>query len=85
MPNRNYNNGRAREYRLMRKLEAEGYTCFRTAGSHTKVDILAFKYGSPWFPCVRLIQSKKTGYLSPKERREKRKLERKLGVQIEVM
>ena len=80
MTNKNYNNGRAREYRLMRKLEADGYTCFRTAGSHTKVDILAFKYGS-----LRLIQSKKTGYLSPKERREKWELEKKLGVNIEVV
>ena len=84
MPNKNYNNGRAREYKLMRKLEAEGYVCFRTAGSHTKVDILAFKPGSSC-PYVRFIQSKKTGYLSPQERKEKQELERRLDITIEVL
>jgi len=34
---------------------------------------------------VRFIQSKKSGYLSPKERAEKEKLEQKLGINIEVM
>ena len=85
MPNRNYNNGRAREYRLMRKLEAEGYTCFRTAGSHTKVDILAMKKGSPNIPSVRFIQSKKTGYLSKQEKKDKQELEGRLGMEIEVV
>ena len=85
MPNKNYNNGRAREYKLMHKLEAEGYVCFRTAGSHTKVDILAFKPSSPFHPYVRLIQSKKTGYLSPQEREEKKEFERRLNMKIEVL
>jgi len=34
---------------------------------------------------VKFIQSKKSGYLSPKERAEKQKLEQKLGIKIEVM
>ena len=34
---------------------------------------------------VRFIQSKKTGYLSPQERKEKEELENKLSIVIEVM
>ena len=44
-----------------------------------------FGYGEPIKVIVRFIQSKKTGYLSPKERAEKHKLEQKLGINIEVM
>ena len=34
---------------------------------------------------VKFIQSKKTGYLTPQERKEKEELEQKLGINIEVM
>jgi hypothetical protein len=82
----------------MRRLEKEGYTCFRMAGSHTKVDIIAIKLVqgslvwdlpimvSPSYRDIRYIQSKpKGGYLSPKERKEKAALEGKLGINIEVL
>jgi len=48
--------------------------------------IAVFGYNGPMIKViVRFIQSKKTGYLSPKERAEKQKLEQKLGINIEVM
>lgn len=34
--------GSAGEYRAMRMLEALGYFCVRSAGSHSPVDVLAF-------------------------------------------
>jgi len=128
--NRNYKSGAAREYRIMKKLEKEGWFCIRSAGSHSPIDIIAMMptvehlklldkkaekekwgneewqkaqeqankfnimvsnepgvvgYDEPIKVIVRFIQSKKSGYLSPKERAEKQKLERKLGINIEVM
>jgi len=78
--NKNYNNGARRERRIMKKLEQEGWFCIRSAGSHSPIDIIAIKSGQ-----FRFIQSKKTGYLSPQERKEKEELEQKLGINIEVM
>jgi len=42
MPNKYYVSGRKKEWRVQELLEAEGYLTFRTAGSHTPVDVLAF-------------------------------------------
>ena len=39
--NKNYKNGRAREYRIIKKLEKEGWLCIRSAGSHSPIDIIA--------------------------------------------
>jgi len=78
--NKNYNNGARRERRIMKKLEKEGWFCIRSAGSHSPIDIIAIKSGQ-----FRFIQSKKTGYLTPQERKEKEELEQKLGINIEVM
>ncbi|MEM0121048.1 MAG: hypothetical protein QW514_05350 [Thermoprotei archaeon] len=63
--NRNYVKGRAREYRVIRRLLREGAVwVVRSYASHGPVDITAV------FPdVVRLIQVKKD-YLPPKERRE---------------
>jgi len=95
--NKNYKSGVAREYRIMKKLEKEGWFCIRSAGSHSPIDIIAIKrlYGFSTTPkgtivnnlgtVIRFIQSKKTGYLSPQERKEKEEIENKLGIIIEVM
>ncbi len=42
MPNNNYINGRNREYRSVKLLEAAGYTCIRSAGSHGVWDVVGF-------------------------------------------
>ena len=132
--NKNYKNGRAREYRIIKKLEKEGWLCIRSAGSHSPIDIIAMmpinKYidisekkaekdlskaqdeatklsivslnaniptdylmslnsnipvGFEEYTVIRFIQSKKTGYLTPQERKEKKKLEQRLGIIIEIM
>lgn len=39
--NRNYLNGRAKEYRQIEKLKKEGYDiCQRMAGSHSPIDVI---------------------------------------------
>ena len=42
MPNRKYEKGRRAEYKTMRLLSDDGYTCIRTAGSHGHYDIIAW-------------------------------------------
>lgn len=40
--NRNYVNGRAREYRMIKELKRLGYDIvFRSAGSHSPIDVIA--------------------------------------------
>ena len=40
MPNRNYENGKRREYEAMTYLEKWGYNCTRAAGSHGLWDVI---------------------------------------------
>jgi Holliday junction resolvase len=42
VPNNAYLKGRKHEWKVQELLESEGYLTFRTAGSHTPVDVLAF-------------------------------------------
>lgn len=54
--NKNYVNGRAKEYRIMKKLKEEGYEIvFRSAGSHSCIDVIAI---SKTLKKIKLIQSK---------------------------
>jgi Holliday junction resolvase-like predicted endonuclease len=48
-----YTRGRDSEYRAQRDLEAEGYTTYRTAGSHGEVDVIAINAKE-----IRLVQTK---------------------------
>jgi Holliday junction resolvase-like predicted endonuclease len=80
--NRNYVKGRAREYRVIKRLHREGAVwVVRSYASHGPIDITAV------FPdCVRLIQVKKD-YLPPKERRALEGLALSLSaqnIQVEV-
>ena len=52
--NKNYLRGRITEYKIMKVLEGQGFTCFRTAGSHGAADIIAVGHGE-----VRFIQAKR--------------------------
>ena len=91
MPNKNYENGRAKEYRVKRKLERENWFVIRSAKSHSPVDLVAFKREHSfegWTEPlqIRFIQCKpKGGYLTPLERKEKAELEARLGIEIEVL
>jgi len=64
-----YVKGRKLEYATMADLEDNGYTCWRTAGSHGKTDIIALKPGELLF-----IQCKLDGKAPPAERFKLRQL-----------
>ena len=52
---RNYNRGVEVERKAMKELEVEGFSCFRTAGSHGVFDVFAFRGDK-----TLLIQLKRT-------------------------
>lgn len=66
MPNKAYVKGRAFEYQVKKQFEAGGYLVFRTAGSHSPADLIAFPKLGKWFTkeslsyCPILIQCKAT-------------------------
>lgn len=55
MPNRNYINGRNKEYRIIKFLKAKGFIAVRSAGSHSPIDVWAI---NPETKEIMLIQSK---------------------------
>lgn len=59
MANSRYVSGRRAEWKLRSQLEAEGFVCFRTAGSRSAFDLIAIDVKDSWNP-VRLIQVKST-------------------------
>ena len=75
MPNLAYNRGRALEYRVMKHFRSLDYEVFRSAGSHSLVDVIAipdktFHKIEPPDP-VLLIQCKTgKGLMTKKEREE---------------
>jgi Holliday junction resolvase len=55
MPNKNYVKGRRKEYQIVNDLRTLGYLAFRSAGSHSPVDVVAIH---PEKQLIKLIQSK---------------------------
>ena len=45
MPNSNYRNGRALEYKVIKDLRNKGLEAMRTAGSHGVADVVAYQPG----------------------------------------
>jgi holliday junction resolvase Hjr len=72
-----YEQGRRFAYRVSQALAADGYSVIRSAGSKTKVDIVAFKSeidadsGALVFFQMLFVQAKKTNGTIPKEERAK--------------
>jgi Holliday junction resolvase len=58
----NYHRGRALEHRVREHLREQGYEVLRTAGSKSKVDLVALKPGQTLF-----VQCKRSGALPPAE------------------
>jgi Holliday junction resolvase len=58
----NYARGRALEHRVRTHLREQGYEVLRTAGSKSKVDLVALKTGQLLF-----VQCKRSGALPPAE------------------
>ena len=63
VPNKNYVNGRSKEYREAAKLREQGFEVLRTAGSHGFADLIAIR--RPPVGVIYFVQVKK-GELSPK-------------------
>jgi Holliday junction resolvase len=59
----NYQRGAAFEHKTMRALEAMGWKCIRSAGSHSPADVVAMHEGHR--PLV--VQCKRNGRLDPDE------------------
>ena len=65
MPNKNYQKGIKKEYKIKKQFEMKGYTVLRTAGSHGFADLIAIK----WLK-IRFIQCKPDNF----SKREEKKL-----------
>ncbi|KUF18419.1 restriction endonuclease [Streptomyces silvensis] len=61
-PRSNYARGRDLEHRVRNHLREQGYEVLRTAGSKSKVDLVALKSGQMLF-----VQCKRSGALPPAE------------------
>lgn len=61
-PRSNYHRGRDLEHRVRTHLRNEGYEALRTAGSKSKVDLVAIKPGQ-----ILFVQCKRSGALPPAE------------------
>lgn len=55
MPNLNYNNGAAKERRIVNKARQQGCLAFRSAGSHSPVDVFIL---DPVSKTIELVQCK---------------------------
>jgi len=71
MVNKNYQRGRAKEYRVKKNYEECGYYVVRAAGSHSVCDLIAMKNGVT----IPIQVKPKDGYLTPKERHDIREFE----------
>lgn len=55
MPNRNYEKGRRKEYKVVHQEKDKGCIAFRSAGSHSPVDVVSIDFKKKK---IRLIQCK---------------------------
>lgn len=62
MPNKNYISGRNFEYRVKKRFEKKGFYVFRSAGSKSKIDLIAISWNR-----VLLIQCKHNSSPFPKD------------------
>lgn len=69
-----YNDGRRFEYRVRDALREDGYEVLRSAGSKTKIDLVAMKPGQ-----IIFVQCKVNGLCSPAERSKLRDLAGMVG------
>ena len=70
MPNAAYRNAANQERRVKAKLEADGWTCWRTPGSKSPADLVCLRRGG-LVPYALLVQCKNGARsMGPKARRE---------------
>jgi holliday junction resolvase Hjr len=75
-----YDEGRRFEWKTRDHLTANGYEVFRSAGSHTKVDLIGMKSGQLIF-----VQCKRNGVCTPTERTELLRLARLIDGSVPVV
>ena len=89
MPNKNYNRGRAFEYRVKKHLEDRGYLVVRSAGSKSPFDLVAIptkEYEEDnGFSNVLLIQCKYGAKISKKERDKITNIDDNLSVGVSTV
>jgi Holliday junction resolvase len=81
--NKMYVRGRSFEYRVSKFLKGLGWTVFRSAGSHTCADLIAFKYDQK--PVLVQCKASSNHGISIKGQSELHALETELGVNILVI
>lgn len=65
MPNRNYINGRRKEYAIIKELKERGFNIAqRTAGSHSPIDVFGISKDKK---VITFIQSKPTNFSARKK------------------
>lgn len=79
-PTSAYRRGRALEYRAMEILKAEGWLCFRSAASHSPIDVIAGRGGEVLLVQVKGAKSR----MSQAELRELCSWARTFGAKAEV-
>mgnify|MGYP001117449469 CR=1 FL=1 len=82
MGNAGYRRGAAKENRRARQLEADGWVCAVTRGSHGPFDILAVRAGRR--PRLEQVKSTRTPFSSfpPREREQLLELGRRAGADV---
>jgi Holliday junction resolvase len=80
MPNRNYINGRRKEYKVVHAFKDKGFTALRSAGSHSPIDVVAI---NPDTKKIVLIQCKPKS-MSENKKKEIEEKNKKLNGLFEV-
>jgi hypothetical protein len=66
MPNKNYINGRAHEYKVRDEYRARGFTVARSAGSHSPFDVYAVTPSGDPVRTTRIVRGVEyTEYITP--------------------
>ena len=77
MPNKNYVKGRAKEYRIINYFRALDYLAFRSAGSHSPIDVIAINTDMRE---IRLIQAKPNSMSKKNKEKIKKENEKLNGI-----
>jgi len=86
MPNKNYISGRRFEYKVKKFYERIGFFVVRTAGSHSPIDLIAFRKNGTRKPIFIQCKYKRGGNpsISDKDREVLVCLRRALGVETKI-
>lgn len=84
MSSKNYEKGRAFEYRVRNHFTDLGYDFVRSSGSHTVIDLIFFR-GTPGNLDVLLVQCKTNGRLPPDERQALIDLKKKHNFMVRAL